>query len=741
MKISETGITTADRIIPPAQMLLQELLASAIVADEDWNRLLAPIQEEMCGYVMPKELLANLTRHGLLTEYQAGRIEAGTTSGLILGNYRILDRIGAGGMGVVFKAEHIDLRRPVAIKVLALSSREDPRILGRFNAEMRAVAQLQHPNIVGAIDSGRFRADDLGAPEWRYFVMEYVPGRDLEEIIIKEGPLPIAHACDLMHQVASALAEAHEHNLVHRDIKPSNILVTPEGQAKLLDFGLALNWSNRITLPGTMLGTIDYMAPEQASDAGSVDIRADIYGLGGTLYWCLTGQAPFPLRGTLAEQVARRLMQAPPSARALRAELPMELDVVVTRMLARQPADRFATPRAVMQALVSFLQCAAPSRASRSTWLAAERSNSPKHRLLLVDDDRQIRDFTKVALQAEDLQCDEAASGEEALRVVRTAPYDLLILDIDMPGMKGNVVCRHLREDPPSPHLKIIMVSGRASTDEMAQIMNDGADDFITKPFSVVQLQARVRSALRLKEAQQRSNGLNEQMLAVNRNLEADLQLRDADSSVVRKVLAELLAKLVNARDDIPGERLARMPLYCRRLAEETARSDCWRDRVDGDFIRMLEFCAPLHDIGNATLPDGLLRKPGRLTAEERLYMQSHTSVGAEILQKIARKHGLAGAFLPMALDIIRHHHERFDGQGYPDRLTGDSIPLSARMVAIADVYDALRSRRAHKSYLSHPSTMEVMLNQCPGQFDPFLLQQFNGCAADFERIFRESPD
>ena len=150
----------------------------------------------------------------------------------------------------------------------------------------------------------------------------------------------------------------------------------------------------------------------------------------------------------------------------------------------------------------------------------------------------------------------------------------------------------------------------------------------------------------------------------------------------------------------------------------------------------MLECCAPLHDIGNAALPDSLLKKPGQLTIEERLFMQTHTSAGADTLEKVARKHGLVGAFLPMALDVIRHHHERFDGRGYPDRLAGDAIPLAARIVAIADVYDAPALAAVLQAVALACSTVEVMMNQSPGQFDPFLLQMFNRCNADFERIF-----
>ncbi len=268
----------------------------------------------------------------------------------------MLDRIGAGGMAVVFKGEHIHLRHLVAIKVLPLSPGYDKKLLTRFFAEMRVVAQLRHPNIVTAIDAGKTVSDNPDDPELRYFVMDYVPGQDLEEYIQTRGPLAPAKACNLAHQIASALAETHKFNLVHRDIKPSNILITNEDQAKLLDFGLTRNFNARHTQPGTVLGTLDYMAPEQAHDASTVDIRADLYGLGGTLFWCLTGKLPFPPTGSPTETLIRRLSQPPPSARKHVPTLPVELDALLTRLLATNPEDRYRTPQAVMLALLPFLK-------------------------------------------------------------------------------------------------------------------------------------------------------------------------------------------------------------------------------------------------------------------------------------------------------------------------------------------------------------------------------------------------
>src|SRR5262249_22085426 len=161
----------------------------------------------------------------------------------------------------------------------------------------------------------------------------------------------------------------------------------------------------------------------------------------------------------------------------------------------------------------------------------------------------------------------------------------------------------------------------------------------------------------------------------------------------------------------------------------------------DPAFVEMLECCAPLHDIGKVGLPDHILLKPGKLDAEERLQMQAHTVIGSDTLRQVAQQHGAALAFLQMGTDIARHHHERWDGTGYPDGLAGGAIPLSAQLVAVGDVYDALRSRRPYKPALSHPTAVQAMVEGSPGQVDPALLQGFQRCAAEFERISRETRD
>ncbi|MCI0459782.1 MAG: protein kinase [Gemmataceae bacterium] len=743
------------RPLPDQQVLLRHLLGSSVVLLEDWEQLPDSVCEALVACKDAEDLLPRLVEHGLLTEYQARRVEAGTTFGLLLGNYRVLDRLGAGGMGVVFRAEHIRMRKQVAIKVLPLSPDQDQRILRRFMTEIRAIARLQHPNIVGAIDAGSAVSPEGGAPVLHFFVMEYVPGQDLEEFVRAHGPLSPSKAADIVHQIASALAEATKHNLVHRDIKPSNVMVTPEGQAKLLDFGLARHfqttrWRSGVTEPGTVLGTLDYMAPEQVQDAHAVDIRADLYALGGTLYWCLTGEQPFPPRGNAVLELAARMQQQPPSVRVRRPEIVPELDGIVQKLMALAPDDRYPDPQAVMRALLRFLKPDLRHHTGRSDEFRLNGARLPSaialhqpaaHHVLLVDDEPEIRGFCRYVLQADGLICDEAGGGLEALEMIRQKPYDLIVLDMNMPDLTGLEVCRRLREEPPGPHVKVIMTSGSANSDIMAQLLLGGVDDFVTKPFSVTQLKARVKAALRLKDAQDRTDQLTTHLLAVNGELEASVGSRESALVQARNALVLALAKLVEQRASETGAHLSRMQSYCRALAEEAARAGPFVAQIDAAFIEMLECCAPLHDIGTVGLPDHILLKPGKLDQEERVLMQAHTLIGAETLQEVARQHGKAMAFLQTAIDIVRHHHERYDGTGYPDRVAGSDIPLSARIVAIADVYDALRSRRSYKPALSHPAAMQVMLESSPGQFDPALMQVFQRCAPQFERIYRESPD
>jgi response regulator RpfG family c-di-GMP phosphodiesterase len=717
-----------------AVTLLRQWRHTHLLLADEWLRTPAEVREELAQAPDRERLLDALVAHRLLTPYQAERIRASAGSGLVLGNYRVLDHVGGGRAGSVYSAEHIRLRNRVAVKILPVPADTDASLLERFYGDVRAVTELHHPNLAAVIDAGEAPGEGADAPVLHYVVTEFIPGCDLREQVRAHGPLAPAEACDLAYQLSGALAEAHGRKLTHGHIGPTKVRRRAEGQAVLLDFGLAGHLRRRWAEPGASPAG-PYTAPEQLSDPTAADARTDIYQLGATLFWCLTGREP-PAGGP-----------EPPSVRALRPDCPAELDDIVTRMLAPARADRFPSAQALMRALLGFLKHGAAERASEAAGRQAALSPAgdsgglPTARVLIVDDEPGVRLFCRYCLQAEGLRCDEAADGHKGLAAFRAGHYDLVLLDIDMPVMNGLEVCECLRGMPTDPHLKVIMFSGRVSSDELAQMLLTGADDYLVKPFSAVQLRSRVQAALRLRQAQERSDLLNRQLLVVNRELERGLSARDSDLVQARNALVLALAKLAEYRDTETGAHLLRLRQFSCRLAESAARRPGFAGQIDANFLEMLAGCAPLHDIGKVGLPDRILLKPGKLEPEERAVMQTHTVIGASTLCEVARQHGFALVFLQMAVDIARHHHERFDGRGYPDRLAGSAIPLSARLVAVADVYDALRSRRVYKPAMSHAETLQLIQDGFGGHFDPALQAPFLECAADFERIYGELAD
>jgi serine/threonine protein kinase len=281
--------------------------------------------------------------------------------------YRLQGFLAAGGMGMVFKAEHRLMRRPVALKVIHPHLLNRPAAVERFHREVRAAARLAHPNIVTALD-----AEQAGAVH--FLVMEYVEGETLDRIVDRRGPLPVTEACACVWQAALGLQHAHEQGMVHRDLKPSNLIVTRAGQVKILDFGLAQlvqECQAGLTPEGAVVGTPGYLAPEQARDPGAVDIRADLYSLGCTLYHLLAGRPPF-LGGGVVQQLLAHQDRTPRPLSSFRGDLPETLIGIVQRLLAKDPAARFQSPAQLAQALKPFLTAETPAP-------ARDRS---RHRLL-----------------------------------------------------------------------------------------------------------------------------------------------------------------------------------------------------------------------------------------------------------------------------------------------------------------------------------------------------------------------
>ncbi len=306
----------------------------------------------------PAELAGLLVRDGFLTSFQADHLMRGRRPKFLIGKYVILDRLGAGGMGAVYLCEHLQLERQVALKVLPADQQGDASALARFVREAQAVAALNHPNIV--------RAYDVDAEGKTYFlVMEYVEGVDLQNLITRHGPLDPIRAAHYISQSAAGLQHAHQAGLVHRDIKPANLLLSRTGVVKVLDLGLARFFHDeedsmtKEHCGQVILGTADYLSPEQGRDSHDVDIRADIYSLGATFYFLLAGKAPFA-EGTLNQKLIWHQMKTPQPVRQLRPDIPEAMATVVARMMAKDAAARYQRPADVVAALSPWTQAALP---------------------------------------------------------------------------------------------------------------------------------------------------------------------------------------------------------------------------------------------------------------------------------------------------------------------------------------------------------------------------------------------
>jgi formylglycine-generating enzyme required for sulfatase activity/tRNA A-37 threonylcarbamoyl transferase component Bud32 len=314
----------------------------------------------------PRALAGQLIQRGWLTPYQINQLFLGRDRDLVLGPYVLLERLGEGGMGKVFKARHAKLGRIVALKVIRKDCLGTPRSIRRFHREIQAVARLSHPNIVHALD-----ADQDG--ETHFLVMEYVEGIDLARLVRQCGPLPVPLACECIRQAALGLQHIHEHGLVHRDLKPHNLLLCGPASAerqpsevlvKLLDLGLArLNQteqhdgvSSGLTRQGFVVGTTDYVAPEQAMNSSDADIRADLYSLGCTFYHLLTGRVPFPGGEPLAKLVRHQSEKAEPIER-LRPDVPPGVAALIRRLMAKRREKRFQTPAELALALAKSPHC------------------------------------------------------------------------------------------------------------------------------------------------------------------------------------------------------------------------------------------------------------------------------------------------------------------------------------------------------------------------------------------------
>lgn len=330
------------------------MVAKSNLIDEKTQERFVTKVREKCGGQLPtsvKKLASAYEKAGLLTDWHVEKILAGKYRGFFLGKYKLLGHIGTGGMSSVYLAEHTGLHDKRAIKVLPKKRVKDASYLARFKLEAQAIASLNHPNIVCAYD-----IDNEG--DTHFIVMEFVDGLDLQMLVRRDGPLDFSTAADLIAQAGHGLQHAHERGVIHRDIKPANLLIDQDGRLRLLDMGLALmasetDHSVTIAHNENVLGTADYLAPEQAVNSHQVDHRVDIYGLGCTLYFLLTGRPPFS-DGTLAQRIIKHQNEMPRSIRELRPDCPGELEGMCVKLLQKDPNYRYQTAGEVANAFERF---------------------------------------------------------------------------------------------------------------------------------------------------------------------------------------------------------------------------------------------------------------------------------------------------------------------------------------------------------------------------------------------------
>ncbi len=332
-------------------------------------------------------------------------------------------------------------------------------------------------------------------------------------------------------------------------------------------------------------------------------------------------------------------------------------------------------------------------------------------RILAVDDSEDnLFVLNELLAGAYTVQC--ASSGEEALAVAPVFRPDLVLLDVMMPGLNGIQTCRRLRELPELTDTKIVMLSARSELDPRLKAYALGAVDYITKPFDHQEILAKVRAWMQMVYKER----INEVL---------------SDTEKTREVIGFALVTLAGLRDLETGDHLFRIRWYSQALAEQLAVTGPYSSLIDETFLQHLYRASPLHDIGKVAVDDAILRKPGPLTASEFTAMKQHTVAGSDILVRAAERLSSAD-YMQMAAEIARHHHEKFDGSGYPDGLEGIRIPLAARIVSVADVFDALTARRVYKPAMSVFDAAGIIAEGAGTQFDPVIVEAFRARLDDF---------
>jgi putative two-component system response regulator len=346
---------------------------------------------------------------------------------------------------------------------------------------------------------------------------------------------------------------------------------------------------------------------------------------------------------------------------------------------------------------------------------------------MIVDDSPQNLKLLETMLSKQGYKVVPIPKGVMALAVARRNPPDLVLLDIDMPDMDGFEVCREMRADKQLSEIPILFISAMTGVEAKVKAFEQGGQDYITKPFQFEEVKARVETHLHLvqlrKELRQYSHVLEDKVQE---------QVQEISDSQLATILA--MAKLAENRDDDTGQHIERVQLFCKMLAEELFRQNAYKEIVTQEFSEMIYHCSPLHDIGKVGIADRILLKPGKLTPEEFEIMKTHTTIGARTLETVKKRYP-RNAFIAMGARIAKCHHEKWDGSGYPIGLKGNDIPIEAQILAVADVYDALRSKRVYKDAFSHEKSSEIIFEGAGKHFNPALVGVFEKLEKEFKDV------
>ncbi len=364
-----------------------------------------------------------------------------------------------------------------------------------------------------------------------------------------------------------------------------------------------------------------------------------------------------------------------------------------------------------------------------------ETSEDALRPLILAVDDSSDNLWVLSGLLKDLYRVKLAGSGEKALQIARSSPPpDLILLDVMMPGMSGHEVCRQLKEAPATRDIPIIFLTAMTGTEDEKVGLALGAADFITKPINPPIVLARVATQLQAKAG---ADFLRDQ----NQFLQTEVQKRTRELAAIQDVTILAMASLAETRDNETGNHIRRTQHYVRALATALKDHPRFRAALSEHVIDMLYKSAPLHDIGKVGIPDCILLKPGRFEPHEFEVMKTHTTLGRDAIQHAEDQLGMPVEFLQYAKEIAYGHQEKWDGSGYPQGLAGEAIPLSARIMAVADVYDALISRRVYKEGMPHAKAVDIMREGRGSHFDPDILDAFLSMLDEFQRIAQKFAD